>query len=134
MRITAAAAALGATPRMLRYRESLGLLPPAAGRSGQHRRYDDDDLAAAAWAATLEQRYDVSPAALSFALRARADPGLADDLGRLAALTGRADAARALDFDQAKALALLAGPAQPPAPTTKPRPGPVTTTGAVPSR
>ncbi len=107
MRISAAAHELGTTPRMLRYRESLGLLP-SAGEPGQHRRYEPDDLAAAALASTLEQRYDVSPAALAFALRALADPRVTADMARLGVLTGRVMApTRALDFDQWKAQRLL---------------------------
>ena len=110
MRISAAAAELGTTPRMLRYRESLGLLP-GAGEPGQHRRYDADDLAAAALATSLEQRYDVSPTALAFALRALADPRVAADVAQLGVLTGRVMApTRALDFDQLKAQRLLPGP------------------------
>ena len=110
MRITEAADRLGTTPRMLRYRESLGLLPPAAEAAGRHRRYDDHDLAAAAWAAVVEQRYDVSPQALAFALRALSEPGVATDVRLLGELTGHiTPATRALDFDQSKAQRLLRG-------------------------
>lgn len=109
MRITEAAAEVGSTPRMLRYRESLGLLP-GAGEVGQHRRYEPDDLAAATLAATLEQRYGVSPATLAFALRALADPRVTADVARLGVLTGRLmTPTRALDFDQLKAQRLLRG-------------------------
>ena len=108
MRITDAAQAIGTTPRMLRYRESLGLLPAAAVAPGRHRTYDDDDLAAAEWAAVVEQRYDVSPQALAFALRAVSDPVVAADVRRLGELTDRiTQATRALDFDQVKAQRLL---------------------------
>jgi MerR family transcriptional regulator, copper efflux regulator len=108
MRITEAARRLGTTPRMLRYRESLGLLPLAADGPGRHRRYDDEDLASARWAAVVEQRYDVSPRALAFALRSQTDPAVAADVRRLGELTGAlAPATRALDFDQLKAQRLL---------------------------
>jgi DNA-binding transcriptional MerR regulator len=110
MRITEAASRLGTTPRMLRYREGLGLLPPGAEEPGRHRQYAGSDLAAAGWAATVEQRYGVAPQALAFALRALSDPAVAADVARLAELTGRARAAaatRALDFDQLKAQRLL---------------------------
>jgi MerR family transcriptional regulator, copper efflux regulator len=84
MRITEAAERLGTTPRMLRYRESLGLLPalrqagrgqrgaparpadrgqrgagarPAGGsRAGAHRQFSDSDLAAAALGLSIERR------------------------------------------------------------------------------
>ena len=102
---------------MLRYRESLGLLPSAAD-PGQHRRYDANDLAAAALAAALEQQYDVSPRSLAFALRALADPRVTGDIARLGALTGRVmTPTRALDFDQSKAQRLL----QPDLPPLHPR-------------
>jgi len=108
MRITDAAEAVGTTPRMLRYREGLGLLPPAAAAPGRHRTYDDEDLAAAAWAATVEQRYGVSPQALAFALRTVSDPVVLADVRRLGELTARiTPATRALDFDQLKAQRLL---------------------------
>ena len=108
MRISAAASLIGTTGRMLRYRESLGLLPPAAQEPGRHRQYDEEDLAAAAWAATVERRYAVPPQALAFALRAVCDPAVAADVARLGELTGRlAGATRALDFDQVKAQRLL---------------------------
>ena len=65
MRITEAARRLGLTPRMLRYRESLGLLPalrhagrrrpgrsrpPAPATDTPHRQFSDADLAAVALA------------------------------------------------------------------------------------
>jgi len=110
MRITDAAEAVGTTPRMLRYREGLGLLPPAADAPGKHRTYDDEDLAAAAWAAVVEQRYGVSPQALAFALRAVSDPAVAADVRRLGELTDRiTPVTRALDFDQRKAERLRGG-------------------------
>ena len=110
MRITEAAARLGTTARMLRYREGLGLLPPASEAPGMHRQYDRADLAAAAWATVVEQRYGVSPQALAFALRSVADPSVAADVQHLGQLTGRlAEPTRALDFDQSKAQRLLRG-------------------------
>jgi MerR family copper efflux transcriptional regulator len=110
MRITEAAQRLGTTPRMLRYREGLGLLPQCADAPGMHRQYDRDDLAAAAWASIIEQRYGVSPQALAFALRALADPSVSADVEQLGRLTGRlTPPTRALDFDQTKAQRLLRG-------------------------
>jgi MerR family copper efflux transcriptional regulator len=89
MRITEAAKRLGTTPRMLRYREALGLLPQS--RSGQtaQRQYDDRDLAAVQLALDLERQYDVTPAALAFALRALAEPSVAADLRNLGYRTGK---------------------------------------------
>ncbi len=113
MRIGAAARALGTTPRILRYREALGLLPVGAEAPGRHRTYDRDDLVAAAWAATVEQRYGVSPQALAFALRAVSEAAVAADVRRLGELTARiTPATRALDFDQVKAQRLLRPPAR----------------------
>jgi MerR family copper efflux transcriptional regulator len=86
MRISEAASRLGTTPRMLRYREALGLLP--RGDSGQ-RRYDDRDLAAVRLALELERRYDVTPAALAFALKVLAEPSVAADVRNLGYRTGR---------------------------------------------
>jgi MerR family transcriptional regulator, copper efflux regulator len=106
--IRAAAARLGTTPRMLRYRESLGLLP--SGRSpGAHRRYDERSLRAAAYAIALERGYDVSPGELAFALRALTEPAVYDDVRRLSELAGRPgwSPLAALDFDQEKARRLL---------------------------
>lgn len=105
--ITDAARRLRTTPRMLRYRETLGLLP-ADRVPGSHRRYDEEALRAAAYAIRLEQTYDVSPSALAFALRALTEPAVHDDVRRLSELTGpgRSPLA-ALDFDQEKARRLL---------------------------
>ena len=105
--ITDAAKTLRTTPRMLRYRESLGLLP-SHGSPGAHRRYDDEALRAAAYAITLEQTYDVSPSALAFALRVLNDPVVNADVRRLSEMTGPGRSAlAALDFDQEKARRLL---------------------------
>jgi MerR family transcriptional regulator, copper efflux regulator len=107
--ITAAAKRLRTTPRMLRYRESLGLLP-AHGTPGAHRRYDEEAMRAAAYAITLEQTYDVSPSALAFALRALTDPVVNADVRRLSQLAGPGSASlAALDFEQEKARRLLLG-------------------------
>lgn len=107
MSITDAARRLRTTPRMLRYRETLGLLP-ADRVPGAHRRYDEEALRAAAYAIALEQTYDVTPSALAFALRALTDPAVHADVLRLSELTGpgRSPLA-ALDFDQEKARRLL---------------------------
>jgi MerR family transcriptional regulator, copper efflux regulator len=108
--ITAAARRLRTTPRMLRYRESLGLLP-ADRVPGAHRRYDEDTVRAIAYAIRLEQAYDVSPSALVFALRALTEPGVHADVQRLGELTGRTERSTlaALDFEQEKARRLLRG-------------------------
>ncbi|MCD0451202.1 MerR family transcriptional regulator [Actinocorallia sp. API 0066] len=107
MRITEAAQRLGTSPRMLRYREKLGLLPPRAGRV--HRQYTELDLRAVGLGLAVEQRYDVGPSELAFALRVLADPearARVQELGeRLGRLTPQP--VRALDFDQAKAQRLL---------------------------
>jgi MerR family transcriptional regulator, copper efflux regulator len=106
-----AAARLRTTPRMLRYRESLGLLP-AERSPGSHRRYDEQTLRAASYAIALERAYDVSPAALAFALRALTDPAVNEQVRRLGEFAGRSRRSplAALDFEQAKARRLLRPP------------------------
>lgn len=103
-----AALRLRTTPRMLRYREALGLLP-ADRPAGTHRRYDEQALRAASYAITLERAYDVSPGALAFALRTLTDPTVYDHVRRLGELTGRGRQSplAALDFEQEKARRLL---------------------------
>jgi MerR family transcriptional regulator, copper efflux regulator len=105
--ISEAARRLGTTPRMLRYREGLGLVAPV--RRGGWRGFGDPELAAAGYAATLESRYGVSPKALSFALRVLAEPQVEADVRRLGALAHRLEPARidALEFEAAKARRLL---------------------------
>jgi MerR family transcriptional regulator, copper efflux regulator len=113
MRITEAAQRLRTSPRMLRYRDRLGLLPPVrddhgAQRHAPHRQFGDLDLDAVALALRIERRYDVSPAALAFALRVLADPGARADVAELGRRIGRIPPpARALDFEKERALRLL---------------------------
>jgi MerR family copper efflux transcriptional regulator len=112
MRITEAARRLGTSPRMLRYRDSLGLLPglrPLAAAAAPHRQFGENDLDAAAFALSLERRYDVTPAALAFGLRVLAEPAVRAEVAELGRRIGRiqAPAARALDFEQERALRLL---------------------------
>jgi MerR family transcriptional regulator, copper efflux regulator len=144
MRITEAAQRLGTSPRMLRYRDSLGLLPtvreqrsrrpgrsrrpfdparpasrPAAGPSlsvsphlpaaAPHRQFGELDLDAVALELAIERRYDISPASLAFGLRVLTEPGVRGEVAELGRRVGRiqAPAARALDFEQERALRLL---------------------------
>ena len=111
MRITEAAEWLGTSPRMLRYRDMLGLLPPVRGAAPArgHRRFADDDLAAVAHALRIEQRYDISPAALAFGLKVLTEPGVRAEVAELGRRIGRITPppARALDFEQQRALRLL---------------------------
>ncbi|GIH45089.1 MerR family transcriptional regulator [Microbispora rosea] len=107
MRITEAAKRLGMSPRMLRYREALGLLPPVRDK-GAHRRFGPDELEAVRQATELERRFDVSPAELAFALRALSEPAVAQAVRDLGVRIGRIQAPRrALDFEKEKALRLL---------------------------
>jgi hypothetical protein len=182
MRITEAAQRLDTSPRMLRYRDLLGLLPPVreppaasrrggirpagraaewagaeragaeqagaeragarqagtgpagtgpagtgpagtgpagtgpagagragAGRAGRHRQFGEDDLVAVSLALEIEQRYDISPAALAFGLRVLTEPGVRAEVAELARRTGRIRPlpARALEFEKERALRLL---------------------------
>ncbi|MGA8117653.1 MAG: MerR family transcriptional regulator [Actinocatenispora sp.] len=113
MRITEAASRLGLSPRMLRYRETLGLLPPAHdGReTGTHRRYDEADLSTVTLTLALERHYDVSPAALAFAVRVLAEPDVARRVRELGQRLGRVTPppSRVLDFEKQRALRWLNG-------------------------
>jgi MerR family transcriptional regulator, copper efflux regulator len=123
MRITEAARRLDMTPRMLRYRESLGLLPalrhlgrgpsrqrpPAPMARSPHRQFTDADLSAVSLGLSLERRYDISPVALAFGIRVLADPRVRADVAEFGRRIGRIQPApaRALDFEQERALRLL---------------------------
>ena len=113
MRITEAAQRLGTSPRMLRYRDLLGLLPavrrPLPGLGSRHRRFGEDDLAAVSLALGIEQRYDISPAALAFGLRVLTEPGVRAEVAELGRRIGRIGPlpARALEFEKERALRLL---------------------------
>src|SRR5689334_25387002 len=111
MRITEAAQRLGTSPRMLRYRDMLGLLPPVreAAPPRGHRRFAEDDLAAVAHALRIEQRYDISPAALAFGLKVLMEPGVRAEVAELGRRIGKITPppARALDFEQQRAQRLL---------------------------
>ena len=121
MRITEAARVLGTSARMLRYRESLGLLPllrPPGGRARPrpaHRQFTERDLDAVALGLAIERRYDISPAALAFGLKVMTDPAARSQVAELGRRTGRigSPVTRALDFEQERALRLLGlGPAE----------------------
>jgi hypothetical protein len=119
MRITEAASRLGTSPRMLRYRDLLGLLPPvrdtrgrrsfSGQRAGSHRQFDDEDLAAVAMVLDFERRYDVSPAEVAFGLRVLTEPRIAAALAELGWRIGRIapPPVRALEFEKERALRLL---------------------------
>jgi MerR family transcriptional regulator, copper efflux regulator len=122
MRITEAAKRLGTTPRMLRYREALGLLPRSRTADSGQRRYDERDLAAVRLALELEHRYDVTPAALAFALRALAEPSVGADLRNLGYRTGRLSTPpSAAEIDRERALRWLgrSGVLPPPRPRAR---------------
>jgi MerR family transcriptional regulator, copper efflux regulator len=119
MRITEAARRLGTSPRMLRYRDSLGLLPglrPTGASAAPHRQFGEPDLDAVALALAIERRYDVTPAALAFGLRVLTEAGVRADVAELGRRIGRipAPAVRALDFEQERALRLLSMSRRPP--------------------
>jgi len=102
---------------------------PAAGRAAagdggrrpapRHRRFTEDDLAAAALALGIERRHDISPAALAFGLRVLTEPTVRADVAELGRRVGRIPPlpARALEFEKERALRLLSlGPAARPGP------------------
>ena len=113
MRISEAARQLGMSPRMLRYREHLGLLPPvrgtARGRGPQHRQFGEADLGAVNAALQMERRYQVSPASVAFGLRVLSEPAVRAAVADLSRRLGRLpeQPGRALDFEQERALRLL---------------------------
>jgi hypothetical protein len=116
MRITEASQRLGISPRMLRYRESLGLLPVVRHRrshvAARHRQFAAADLDAVALGLAIEQRYDISPAALAFGLRVLADPSTRAEVAELGRRIGRIRPlpAMAMDFEKERALRLLGNP------------------------
>jgi MerR family transcriptional regulator, copper efflux regulator len=138
MRISAAAQQLGTSPRMLRYREILGLLPPvrepatrwrAAGRQRPargpaHRQFSRDDLAAVALGMDIERRLDISPAELAFGLRVLSDPRVRAEVAELGRRIGRIPAppGQALDFEKQRALRLLNMTRRPRAAEPRPQP------------
>jgi MerR family transcriptional regulator, copper efflux regulator len=123
MRITQAAECLGISPRMLRYRESLGLLPAVRPRSasrrsaaGQravaapaHRQFGAADLDAVALGIAIERRYDITPAELAFGLRVLADPTARAQVAELGRRIGRIRPlpAMAMDFEKERAARFL---------------------------
>ena len=107
---------------MLRYREALGLLPRSRTADSGQRRYDERDLAAVRLALELEHRYDVTPAALAFALRALAEPSVGADLRNLGYRTGRLSTPpSAAEIDRERALRWLgrSGVLPPPRPRAR---------------
>jgi hypothetical protein len=89
---------------------------PRQAANGGHRQFTEADLAAVALGLSVERRYDISPAELAFGIRVLADPRLRSDVAELGRRIGRIQPppARALDFEQERALRLLR--LSPPAP------------------
>jgi MerR family transcriptional regulator, copper efflux regulator len=133
MRITEASSRLGISPRMLRYREALGLLPAFRARSttGRHRQFDAGELDAVALGLAIEQRYDISPAALAFGLRVLTDPAARAEVAELGRRIGRIRPlpAMAMDFEKERALRMLGT-----APAVRTRTGPMSRQNASASR
>ncbi|CAM3638286.1 hypothetical protein GCM10009799_26470 [Nocardiopsis rhodophaea] len=111
--ISAAAERLDTSPRMLRYRESLGLLPVTkeqpTGRGHRHRRFSEADLRTVAVGLELERAYGITPAALAFALRMLSEPTTLARVRSFGERLGRVTPppVRAMDFEKQKALRLL---------------------------
>jgi MerR family transcriptional regulator, copper efflux regulator len=136
MRISEAAKRLGMSPRMLRYREDLGLLPPLrdrpSGRGPAHRQFTDEDLAAITAALQIERRYDITTAALAFGLRVLTEPAVRAAVADLGRRSGHVPATpgRALDFEKERALRALGGTRAPGGPRTPAGPRATGGTGA----
>lgn len=97
---------------MLRYRDSLGLLPAVRehrATATAHRQFTEEDLAAVSLALQIERRYDITPAALAFGLRVLTEPGVRAEVAELRRRTGHIPSppARALEFEKERALRLL---------------------------
>jgi MerR family transcriptional regulator, copper efflux regulator len=105
---------------MLRYREELGLLPVLRdrfrrSRGPRHRVFTEADVAAVAAGLELEQRYDITPAALAFGIRVIAEPSVHAAVTDLTRRLGRVPPTpgRALDFEKERALRTLRPPVHP---------------------
>lgn len=105
------------SPRMLRYREELGLLPVLrsrpSGRGPLHRQFTESDLSAIRAGVEIERRYDITPAALAFGLRVLTEPAVRAAVADLGRRTGHLSASapgRALDFEKERALRALGRP------------------------
>lgn len=105
------------SPRMLRYREELGLLPALrsrpSGRGPVHRQFTEADLAAIRTAVEIERRYDITPTALAFGLRVLTEPAVRAAVADLGRRTGHVPVSvpgRALDFEKERALRALGRP------------------------
>jgi hypothetical protein len=112
MRITEASERLGISARMLRYRESLGLLPVVRERpSGRvrHRQFGAQEMDAVALGLAIEQRYDITPAELAFGLRVLTDAAARAQVAELGRRIGRIRPlpAMAMDFEKERAIRLL---------------------------
>ncbi len=94
---------------MLRYRESLNLLPQVQCVVAGHRQFGGADLDAVALGIAIERRYDVSPAALAFGLRVLADPVARAEVAELGRRIGqiRPIPAMAMDFEKERAARFL---------------------------
>jgi MerR family transcriptional regulator, copper efflux regulator len=114
MRITEAARRLGMSPRMLRYREDLRLLPTLRPLRAGHRQFSEADLDAVRFVVSVERRFDVSPSELSFALRVLSDPvaraAVTEAGRRIGRLPQPAAPVRAVDFEKERALRALGRP------------------------
>ena len=104
------------SPRMLRYREDLHLLPVLRGRpegaAPAHRQFTEDDLDAVRFVISVERRFNVSPSELAFALRAVTEPAVRAvvlDAGRRIGRVPADTPGRALDFEKERALRALRG-------------------------
>jgi MerR family transcriptional regulator, copper efflux regulator len=91
---------------------SLAGVVGGADQAGGHRQFSDADVAVVALGLSIERRYDISPIALAFGIRVLADPRVRAEVAELGRRIGRIQPppARALDFEQERALRLLSQP------------------------
>jgi len=92
------------TPRMLRHRIAVGLLPTIQRR---HRTFTARDAEAIRIIRRIEIDFNASPDEIAFALSLFRNPRLSQLIERLRGLTQNAEPLAALDFEKEKALNLL---------------------------
>src|SRR3954452_25224348 len=107
MTVNSAARETGWAPRMLRYVETLGLVAPARTPSG-YRQYQARDVMRLRALRDLRARFALDLAGLAFMARLRREPALRAEVEAWLDSGEPAQGEAWLDFEQRKALGLLA--------------------------